>query len=121
MRILVDENIQEPTIGFLRGLGYDVQSAEEAGLRSAPDAEIFQHARQERRVVLTYNGDFADIRDLAVKKHYGIIRLRIRNQRIMHVHPLIEEVLRKLQKWNLRNTLVTVTDSRLRIRKTSRD
>ena len=69
--------------------------------------------------MLTYNGDFADIRDLAGKDHHGVIRLRIENQRIGYAHPLFKEALEKLRGLNLRNTLVTVMDDRLRIRKTS--
>ena len=119
MRILADENIQEPTLRFLRELGHNVLGVNEAGLKSAPDADIFQQAQREQRVVLTYNCDFADIRDLAGKDHHGVIRLRIENQRIGYAHPLIKEALEKLRGLNLRNSLVTVMDDRLRIRKTS--
>ena len=119
MRILADENIQEPTLGFLRELGHDVQGVNEAGLTSAPDADVFRQAQQEQRVVLTYNGDFADIRDLAGKDHHGVIRLQIENQHVGHAHPLLKEALGKLLGMNLLNTLVTVMDDRLRIRKTS--
>jgi len=69
--------------------------------------------------VLTYNGDFADIRDLSGKDHYGVIRLRIENQRVGYAHPLLKEAPGKLRDMNLHNTLVTVMDDRLRIRKTS--
>jgi len=119
MRILADENLQEPTLRFLRELGHDVHGANEAGLKSAPDTAVFRQAQQEQRVVLTYNGDFADIRDLAGKDHHGVIRLRIENQRVGYAHPLLKEALEKLQDTNLHNTLVTVMDDRLRIRKTS--
>ena len=119
MRILVDENIQEPTLRFLRELGYDVLGVNEAGLKSASDADVFRQAQQEQRVVLTYNGDFADIRDLTGKNHHGVIRLRIENQRVGYAHPLLKEALEKIQDMNLHNTLVTVMDDRLRIRKTS--
>ena len=119
MRILVDENIQEPTLSFLRELGHDIRGANEAGLKSAPDADVFRHTQREQRVVLTYNGDFTDIRDLAATEHYGVIRLRIANQRIVYAHPLLKEALEKLRGWDLRNTLVTVMNDRLRIRKTS--
>jgi len=119
MRILADENIQELTLWFLRELGHDIHGVHEAGLKSTPDADVFQQAQQEQRIVLTYNGDFADIRDLAGKDHHGVIRLRIENQRIGYAHPLLKEALEKLQDMNLHNTLVTVMDDRLRIRKTS--
>jgi hypothetical protein len=68
---------------------------------------------------LRCNGDFADIRGLTGKDHHGVIRLRIENQRIGYAHPLPKEALEKLRDMNLHNTLVTVMDDRLRIRKTS--
>jgi hypothetical protein len=61
-------------------------------------------------VLMTYNEDFADIRELAGKHHSGIIRLRVSNQRaaaIDHIRGL-----------DLCDSLVTVSDSRVRIRKT---
>jgi len=119
MHLLADENLQEPTLRFLRELGHDVRSVNEAGLKSAPDTDVFRQAQQEQRVVLTYNGDFADIRDLTGKDHHGVIRLRIENQRIGYAHPLLKEALGKIRDMNLHNTLVTVMDDRLRIRKTS--
>lgn len=119
MRILADENIQEPTLRFLRELGHDVRGVHEAGLKSAPDTDVFQQAQQEQRIVLTYNCDFADIRDLAGKNHHGVIRLRIENQRLAYMHPLLKEALGKLHGLSLRNTLVTVMNDRLRLRKTS--
>jgi len=119
MRILADENIQEPTLHFLRELGHDVRGVMEVGLKSAPDPDVFQLAQREQRSILTYNCDFTDIRNLTGKNHYGVIRLRIENQRISYMHPLLKEALGKLHSMNLSNTLVTIMDDRLRLRKTS--
>jgi len=52
------------------------------------------------------------------KDHHGIVRLRIENQRIDYLHPLLKEALEKLRGLNLRNSLITIMDNRLRIRKT---
>jgi len=41
MRLLADENLQEPTLRFLRELGHDVHGVNEAGLKSAPGAAVF--------------------------------------------------------------------------------
>lgn len=118
MRLLVDENLQEPTIRFLRKLGHDVLWVNDAGLKTAPDPLIFQRAQQDHRVLLTYNGDFSDVRDLIHHDHPGIIRLRITNQRTDYAHPILAEALEKLNGLQLHNTLVTIMDDRLRIRKT---
>jgi predicted nuclease of predicted toxin-antitoxin system len=118
MRLFADENILVPTISFLRDLGHDVRGVEDVDLGSAPDEAIFAHARQHGRVLLTYNEDFVDLRELVGVQHPGIIRLRIRNQRAWHVHPILQAALEHLVATDMKNTLVTVSDHRVRIRRT---
>ena len=119
MRIFADENIQTPTIRFLQDLGYDAEGVKDVGLQSEVDPVIFDYAQREQRVLLTFNADFVDLRDLAKKEHAGIIRLRITNQRVVYVHPILQAALRRLGEIDLKNTLVTVSDRRTRVRKTS--
>jgi len=118
MRLLVDENLQEPTLAFLRDLGHDVRGIKEEGLRGAADPEIFGRATQTERVLLTYNVDFVDLRKLAGERHHGIIRLRVSNQRISFMHPILRAALERVAGLDLTDTLVTVSDKRVRIRKT---
>ena len=119
MRLLADENIQAVTVRFLQSLGHDVQSVMGAGLKSADDDSVFDHAQAEGRVLLTFNADFADLRELARKNHCGVIRLRVSNQRAAYLHPVLEKALTCFADSDLRNTLVTLADRRTRVRKTS--
>ncbi len=119
MRIFADENIQEPTVLFLRSLGHDVTSVRGVGLKSAADGVVYAHAQQDRRVLLTFNGDFVDLREMTVTEHFGIIRLRVKIQRISYLHPILETAIKQLEGLDLVNTLVTISDRRTRIRKTS--
>ena len=119
MQLLADENIQAATVRFLEGLGHDVQRLEDAGLRSAADEKVFTHAQRERRVLLTFNVDFVDLRALKSRNHSGIIRLRVSNQRGAFLHPILESALRSIADLELTDTLVTVADRRTRMRKTS--
>jgi predicted nuclease of predicted toxin-antitoxin system len=118
MRLLLDENLQTPTVNFLRELGYDAVGVLDENLTSQSDERIFKHARQTERVLLTYNADFVDMRELAGVHHSGIIRLRISNQRLAFVHPILKSALASLQSHDLRDALVTLSDSRVRIRHT---
>ena len=118
MRLLADENIQQLTVEHLRALGHDIRSVKEEGLSSLRDEAVFEHAQQHKRTLLTYNADFADIRDLAEKRHHGIIRLRIHDQRVAVMHPVLDVALSQLESIDLRNTLVTVAGARVRIRHT---
>ena len=118
MRLLLDENVQGPTLDFLRSLGHDVCSVGDQGLGSLDDPVIFEHACRTQRVLLTYNTDFADIRQLLGKHHSGIVRLRISNQRLAYMHPVLERSLARIADLDLSDTLVTISDKRIRIRNT---
>jgi predicted nuclease of predicted toxin-antitoxin system len=118
MQLLVDENLQEATLTFLRRLGHDVRGVQEEGLTSADDQIIFHHARRTERVLSTYNVDFVDIRELTGMHHSGVIRLRIRNQRLADMHPILAAALDQLREHDLADSLVTVSDDRIRIRNT---
>ena len=118
MRLLVDENVQQPTVQFLRDLGHAVRWVPEEGLRGAADDVVFRLAEGLQSTLLTYNADFVDLRALAGHRHFGIIRLRISDQRIASVHPILKAALQRVQDMDLRDMLVTLTDDRVRIRKT---
>jgi len=118
MRLLADENIQHATVELLRSLGNDVRSIKEEGLASVSDEVVFSHAQKTGRTLITYNADFADIRDLAGRHHGGIIRLRISNQRLHYVQPVLEKAFRVIQDMALGDMLVTISDRRVRIRAT---
>jgi predicted nuclease of predicted toxin-antitoxin system len=118
MQLLADENIQQVTVRFLSERGWDILWAADEGLSGAPDERIFEHAQRRRRILLTYNAHFADIRELAIHAHHGVIRLRYSNQRVDFVHAHLLAALDHLKGQDLRDTLVTLTDDRIRIRKT---
>ncbi len=119
MRLLLDENLPIMTVKFLRELGHDVVGVHDESLVSQADEFIFAHARQSERVLVTYNADFIDLRALAGVHHSGIIRLRISNQRPHFAHPILRTALEQLQDRDLADTLVTVSDQRIRVRHTS--
>lgn len=118
MRLLADENIQPATVELLRSIGNDVQCIREEGLSSISDADVFSHARETGRTLITFNTDFADIRDLAGRHHPGIIRLRVSNQRTSYLHPVLERAFKKIGNMAMADMLVTICDRRLRIRHT---
>jgi predicted nuclease of predicted toxin-antitoxin system len=118
MQLLADENIQQVTVWFLREQGWDILWAADESLAGADDARLFARAQERQRILLTYNAHFADLRKLAAHPHHGIIRLRFKNQRVDFVHPRLCAALEHLKPQDLRNTLVTLTDDHIRVRKT---
>ena len=116
MRLFADENIQDLTIAFLRDLGHDVQDVRGVGMRSALDGEVYAYAQANKRALLTFNGGFADVRELERGEHYGVIRMRVKSQRIHNLHPILQSALSQLEGFDLENTLVPISDQRTRIR-----
>jgi predicted nuclease of predicted toxin-antitoxin system len=117
MQLLADENIQQPTVRFLQDRGWDIRWIPDEGLSGADDASVFEHAQKGQRALLTYNADFVDVRVLDATRHSGIIRLRFSNQRQEFVHPHLLAALEHLRHEDLCDTLVTITDERIRVRK----
>jgi len=62
MRLLLDQNLRVQTKAFLRQLGHDVVNTRDLGLARATDREIMDVAVNQNRIVITYNGDFGNIR-----------------------------------------------------------
>lgn len=56
----------------MRRRGLDVTTTVEAGLRSAPDADHLSYARENRRVILTFDSDFLSLAQSGVP-HAGIV------------------------------------------------
>lgn len=55
MEFLADENFPLPTILELRKHGYDIITAEQAGLLSARDLEYVRYCNENSRILLTLN------------------------------------------------------------------
>lgn len=119
MRIayLLDENLRDETLAFLRGLGLDVTSVREQCLHGASDAELQEWACENGRIVVTFNADFADIRSVPPGANPGVIRLRIEPQTIEVVHPVLAALFRTVPHGDFAHALTTVTNSRVRIRR----
>ena len=62
MRFKLDENLPADLAPHLREAGHDVADAVEEALGGADDPLILDAARKERRILMTFDLDFADIR-----------------------------------------------------------
>ena len=117
LRFLLDENQRPETAAFLRSLGYDVEPAQEAALSGDPDSRIAAHAKKTRRVIITFNYDFADMTQVFPHDVPGIIRLRVEPQIPEIVNTLLEKLLNRHSQNQILGHLVTVTLTKIRFRK----
>lgn len=117
MKFLLDQNLSPETTAFVRRLGYDAVDVRELEMVGAEDARIMERAQVDGRVVITFNGDFADISEFPLGTHYGVIRLRIFPQTFEILHPILERQLAELEKVNVEGCLVIIDNWRVRIKR----
>ncbi len=116
MRFLADMGISSTTVTWLRTEGHDVVHARELGMARAPDALIVEKAGQEGRVILTCDLDFGDIMASSGAVQPAIILIRLRNQTPAHVNGRLRQVLAQSHPAITNGALVTVEESRHRVR-----
>lgn len=88
MKLLLDESLSPSQARFPRVEGVDALDAAEAGLSGEPDGRIREYAIATGRVLVTLDGDFANLLRFPTCGTPGVIRLR--------VHPPTEEAIRLL-------------------------
>lgn len=85
-------------------------------LGGAPDTEIFEWAQQRDAIILTFDEDFADQRVFPLGKHAGVIRLRVWPTTVEETQTALRRLLDEVSDEELRNALVIVDRTKIRIR-----
>ncbi len=76
MRLLADENVEPVVVQWLRSLGHDVAPISQVA-PGIGDDQVLAVARNERRVLITYDLDFGEIVYRRGLSHAGIVLLRL--------------------------------------------
>lgn len=77
MRFMLDANMPRSTAALIREAGHEVAEVRECLPSGAPDEQVAQLARQEQRVLVTRDFDFADIRNYPPHQYPGLIVLEL--------------------------------------------
>ena len=115
-RFKLDENLPGAAEGLLRSSGYDVHTALTERLGGALDAELLAACQAERRVLVTLDLDFSDIRAYPPTSHHGIWVLRPAQQTIGGIVELLRGAVTLLAAETLDRRLWIVEAGRVRIR-----
>jgi predicted nuclease of predicted toxin-antitoxin system len=117
MRLFLDENLSPQLITRLSAFGHDAVCAYDAGLCGKSDAKIREFAIQQSRVLVTLDGDFADLTRYPVMGTPGIIWLRpVPPVTLVAIEHQLMKALEVLQNRNIRELLVIVGNGRIRSR-----
>jgi predicted nuclease of predicted toxin-antitoxin system len=77
LKLYLDQMFGVDVAAALRREGHDVSRAAETGLSRADDALILERAIREERILVTLDEHFGDWVILPLKKHPGVIRLKV--------------------------------------------
>ncbi len=116
MKFLADMGVAWRIVEWLRQQGHDAVHLRELNLIRLPDDEIFTKAESEERIILTFDLDFGEIVAASRGKIPSVITFRLHNTRTPHVIARLEKVLNDSADALHKGAIITVEESRHRIR-----
>jgi predicted nuclease of predicted toxin-antitoxin system len=117
MNVKLDENLPLQIAAELRARTYDVRTVGEENLTGCWDADIWQAAQREGRILITQDMDFSDTRKFVPGTHHGIVLIRLQSPSRQN---LIDRVTKLCEAEDIRGwagCFVVVTERKIRVRK----
>ena len=116
MKLKIDENLPIEVAELLQQAGHDAMTVLDQHLGGEADPQIASVCQAEKRVLVTLDLDFADIRAYPPKEYSGLIVLRLKQQDKFHVLDVCRRLLSQLKSSPLEHHLWIVDEKRIRIR-----
>ena len=116
MKFLADMGVSMTVVRNLQKAGYEAIHLSEEGLQRLRDREIMEKARQEERIVLTFDLDFGDLLATSSAPLPSVIIFRLQNTLPPFVTARLLEVLSECSEDLETGAIVMVEDSRYRLR-----
>lgn len=116
MKFIADMGVSPLTVKKLQEAGYDALHLSEQGLMRMPDNLIMEKAKQESRIVLTFDLDFTDLLAASQDNLPSVIIFRLKKTLPTFVNSRLLTVLSECGE-NLENgAIIIVEDYRYRVR-----
>ncbi|MBI2045644.1 DUF5615 family PIN-like protein [Candidatus Pacearchaeota archaeon] len=112
LKILADENIPIKTAEFLRKIGFDVEITH----LGADDKYISRIAKNESRVILTFDKHFINRHLFPPKEYHGIIFLNIHPPIIETINSSLKKLLSKMNYLDIKGKLFIISSFGVRVR-----
>ena len=108
LRILCDENIPRKVSRTLRKHGHEITDASPG----TNDQDIARQAKTEKRIILTFDSDFANILAYPPENYVGIIRINIHPQIVSVVLKALDLLFAALsQEQDFRGKLIILQEN----------
>lgn len=114
MKFKLDENMPADLAALLHAEGHDAVDVADEGLSGADDPPVLAAAAKEGRILLTFDLDFADIRQYPPGSHAGIVVFRLRDQRWKTLGKPVTTLLKSGGLQSLEEGLAIVDETRVR-------
>jgi predicted nuclease of predicted toxin-antitoxin system len=116
MKFKIDENLPNELAELLIHEGYNSSTVAEQNLKGTVDSELIAVCREEDRILVTLDVDFANIKTYPPQDYAGIIVLRVGRQSKSHVLDIFQKAIPLLNREPLAQHLWIVEETRVRIR-----
>jgi predicted nuclease of predicted toxin-antitoxin system len=116
MKLLLDENLSPLHVRLLREMGHDATSVVELGLSGAEDSVVRHTAIQAERILITLDGDFANVLRYPPAATPGVIRIRVHPPTEEAIVAALRYAMPRLAGMSLAGKLVVVDERKIRIR-----
>lgn len=117
LNFLTDENVSPSTIKLLRELGHDVLDLKELKQFGKTDAEVFELAKKQNRIIFTLDTDFKNRRQFPPDKCGGIIVSAISPSTPKRINPKLKALLISTSSRKIKNNLIIIEERRWRFLK----
>jgi predicted nuclease of predicted toxin-antitoxin system len=117
LKFKLDENMPADLATLLQDYGHDAADVFAEGLAGASDPPVLSAAAREGRVLLTFDLDFADVRNYPPGTHAGIVVFRLHDQRWQAMEGLVKRLLAQKTLEGIAQGLAVVDESRVRLKR----
>lgn len=116
MKFLLDQNLSPKTTAFLRNKGHEVIDAREAKLCNTPDSILMETASKEQSILVSFDLDFSDIREIRTFKPVAVIVFRTRSFSSATVNRLFDHFLGQFQEDRITGNIFIISEAHIRWR-----
>ncbi len=116
MRVKLDENQPNALVAIFEAAGHQVDTAAAEGLAGGTDEQLAARCRAEQQALLTFDLDFADLRQYPPEQYAGLLVLRLGSHAVQHVVGVVQRLLPLLATEPVEGHLWLIDEEQVRIR-----